>query len=462
VKLPAKFRERYGPIAPEGFFEALGRGLPKTVRVNTLKTTREEFMARAGRNGWELTSLPWLADGFAIDREDRTVPLGHSLEHFAGHLYIQEASSMVPPLVLDPRPGERVLDLAAAPGSKTTQMAAMMGNRGLLAANDSSIPRIKALTANLERTGTLNTVVLNGSGHRVGRMLEGYFDKVLLDAPCTAEGTIAKSREVIARWSENSIKKLATLQGKLLLGAWAAVKPGGTLVYSTCTFAPEENEGVLDAFLSLHPEADVEPFELPGLHAVPGVGEWQGNVYDPRVTNGRRIWPGNEAMEGFFIARLRKPPGASPGAPLRIFDDRRYQPAVDGPDAWLGERFGLPEGWDEGCVWRAKDEERWMMSPEAAAFQHLPAVRRGLRGARTVRSGFKPTTDWLQLVGKHAGRRIVETTETDARRYLGGADLPAASENGYIGLRHADITYAVGLGQADRIKNQLPTSRRLP
>lgn len=460
MKLPTKFRERYEPIAPEGFFAALESGLPKTFRVNSLKSTTIEIVEYAQSQGWQLKALPWYPEAFTIDREDRSVPLGHTLPHFTGRLYIQEASSMVPPAVLDPQPGERVLDLAAAPGSKTTQLAAMMDNQGLLVANDSSATRIKALTANLERIGTLNTVVTNVSGHRLGRLVSAYFDKVLLDAPCTAEGTIAKNPELTARWSENAVIKLSTLQGKLLLGAWEAVKPGGVLVYSTCTFAPEENEGVLSSFLKLHPEATIEPFDLPGLPAAPGITEWQGETYDAQVAGARRIWPGQAAMEGFFIAKLRKAEGSAEPT-YKMFGDRRYEDALDAPGEWLGERFGLPAGWDGELVWRAKDEERWLMTPEAAAFNYAPIVRRGLRAARTVRQGYKPTTDWMQLVGNQVTLNVVDTDAGQTQEYLAGQDLAIDAELGYVALRHEGVVYAVGLAQPGNIKNQLQVSRRI-
>jgi 16S rRNA (cytosine1407-C5)-methyltransferase len=322
VTLPDQFLSRYAPIAPEGFAAALEAGLRKTLRVNLLKTSVPEFKRRAQKNGWDLAPLGFAPTGFAIERADRSVALGHSLEHFAGHFYIQEASSMIPPQVLDPQPGETVLDLAAAPGSKTTQLSAMMQNTGIVVANDVSVPRIKALTANLERSGCLNVGVSNLSGARLGRFAAGRFDRVLVDAPCSAEGTLAKSPEAMIRWSEKSISKLATIQSKLLAAAYLALKPGGTLVYSTCTFAPEENEGVVSAFLTAHPEAVTEPFELPGLPLAPGVTEWQGTTYHSDVAASRRVWPGPERMEGFFICRIRKPAGES-AAPGRPFADRR-------------------------------------------------------------------------------------------------------------------------------------------
>ena len=461
VKLTRKFQDRYASIAPDGFFEALEQGLPKSIRVNTLKTTSSEFTSRARSHDWELTALPWYTDGFVIDREDRSQPLGHSLEHFAGHFYVQEASSMVPPLVLDPKPGERVLDMAAAPGSKTTQMAALMRNQGLLVANDSSAVRLKALSSNVERIGLLNVVVTQLSGPRLGRLLPGYFDKVLLDAPCTAEGTIAKNPELLGRWSENSIKKLSTLQLKLLLGAYYALRPGGTLVYSTCTFAPEENEGVVHEFLSLHPEAVVADFELPGLPLDDGVAEWRGVTFDPQVARTKRVWPGNLAMEGFFIAHIKKPSDVESSGEYRAYANRRYQATEETPSSWLEERFGLPPGWDDGYAWQRKDEEAWLMTPEAASFKELPAIRRGMRAARTVTEGYKPTTQFLQLFGNDMAKHIVQTDKVATKAYLQGQDLPVQQARGYVVLDHDGIVYACGLSLGDRIKNQLPVSRRI-
>lgn len=460
MTFPRAFLDRYEPIAPAGFADALAAGLGKTLRTNFLKTTPAAFERRAAANNWQLTPLGIAPGTYAIERGDRRRPLGHSLEHFAGHCYIQEASSMIPPVVLDPRPGEAVLDLAAAPGSKTTQLAAQMDNQGVLIANDVSIPRIKALAANVERSGCLNVGISNLAGVRIGRFAAGRFDKVLVDAPCTAEGTLAKSPEALDRWSEKSINKLALIQSKLLLAAWQALKPGGRLVYSTCTFAPEENEGVVHEFLTNHPEAVVEPVELPGLPLSPGLTEWRGRTFRPELARAARVWPGERRMEGFFICAIRKPdivPQAAMGNP---FADRRY--GVENPDAteWLQDRFGWP-GWNYATTAREKGAERWEMTPDLSTFDTLPLVRRGLRMARTVTGGFKPTTDWIQLVGDHLERHTFETEAEQTADYLSGLDLPVKPPRGYLALRQAGLTYACGLGQEKGIKNQLPTSRRI-
>ncbi len=461
MSLPQAFWDRYQPIAPDDFAVRLQAGLPKTIRVNTLKTSVAEFRRRAARQGWQLTQLPANPAGFIIDRRERSIPLGHSLEHLAGHCYIQQASSQLPPLALDPQPGERVLDLAAAPGSKTTQIAALMANRGVVVANDSSVRRLKSLTANLERSGIINTVVTQLSGPRLGRLVPDYFDRVLIDAPCTAEGTLAKNFELAGRWSVAGSAKLATLQSKLLAGSYHALRPGGCLVYSTCTFAPEENEAVVSAFLAHHPEAEVQPIRLPGVPARPGLTEWQGRRFDARLDQALRIWP-EGTYEGFFMVKLGKPATAGlSSAGRREYSDRRYQIGNDSPAGWLEKTYGLPATAFSDMAWRTKDADAWIMTPEAAEFNHVPAVRRGLRVARQLRGGWKPTTDWLQLAGPTISRQVVDTTDQETSRYLAGENLARSDAAGYVALRNREIIYACGLGQPDRIKNQLAVSRRI-
>ena len=200
------------------------------------------------------------------------------------------------------------------------------------------------------------------------------------------------------------------------------------------------------------------PFELPKLELAPGVTKWEGQTFDSRIADTRRVWPGEAAMEGFFIAKLRKPESASAESSDRVFTDRRYgQSVVDARD-WLSDRFGLesrPE------VWRTKDVDRWIMTPEAAAFNQLPIIRRGLRAAREVRGGFKPTTDYLQLIGKGATRSRIEINAEETRQYLAGQDLARDTDRGYFALAHDGIVFACGLGQGQNIKNQLPVSRRI-
>jgi NOL1/NOP2/sun family putative RNA methylase len=304
MRFPDKFVERYSSFIPDftAFMQAMTTPLRTCLRLNTLKAEPERILARL--KDLELQPLPWYVHGFRLTYQRS---LGNRIEHFLGLFYVQEAASMLPPLALDPQPGECILDVAAAPGSKTTQIAQMMRNTGLIVANDNNRKRIRGLTGNIDRSGTLNTVVTCQPGQVFGKFLPEYFDRILLDAPCSSEGTIRKSLAALDLWSESSIDRLARTQIGLLNAVYRALKPGGAMVYSTCTFAPEENEGVLDYFFSRTPEALSEAVVLPGLKTRPPIEAWRGQQFHPKAANAVRIMPQDNDTEGFFLCRIRKP-----------------------------------------------------------------------------------------------------------------------------------------------------------
>ena len=214
---------------------------------------------------------------------------------------------MAPPLVLGPQPGERVLDLAAAPGSKTTEMSAMMENTGIIIANDPSPTRVRGLLGNVDRAGCLNVAVCRMDGPSLGRTVAGTCDRVLVDAPCSSDGTIRKSPQALAHWSVAAIERFPSIQKRLVLAGYLALRPGGTMVYSTCTVAPEENEAVVAHLLSKQPEAEISEAELPGLAMRPGLREWGREQFPEAVGRCRRILPQDNDTEPFFVALIRRP-----------------------------------------------------------------------------------------------------------------------------------------------------------
>ncbi|MBI2043402.1 RsmB/NOP family class I SAM-dependent RNA methyltransferase [Candidatus Pacearchaeota archaeon] len=235
--------------------------------------------------------------------------LGRSLEHLLGYYYIQEIASMLPALVLNPKPNELVLDLCASPGSKTTQMASMMKNLGVLIANEIKLDRIKILASNLERCGITNTIITRKDGVTLCERLKKKdfkFDKILVDAPCSGEGTIKSSPKTLLMWNINTIKSLSKLQKKLLEAAIEILKPKGEIVYSTCTHAPEENEGVLNYVLNkFSGKIKIEKIILP-VKCTHGILGWAGGNYNKEVEKSCRIYPHITNTEGFFIAKMRK------------------------------------------------------------------------------------------------------------------------------------------------------------
>ena len=235
--------------------------------------------------------------------------LGRSMEHLLGYYYIQEIASMLPVLALKPKPGELVLDVAAAPGSKTTQIAAEMKGTGCIIANEISLPRLKILASNTERCGATNVIITRKDGIALCRRLkeQGFkFDKILVDAPCSGEGTIRSSAITLKMWNPHSIRSLSKLQKALLANAIEILKPNGSLVYSTCTHAPEENEGVVDFVIKeFGKKVNVEKINLP-VKCRPGINKWLDSSYDKTIEKSCRIYPQDNDTEGFFIAKLKR------------------------------------------------------------------------------------------------------------------------------------------------------------
>ncbi len=314
-QIPKKFQDRYIPLVddPEAFLSSLLSQPPKSFRVNALKSSAPEVKSRLESYGFSLKQMSWYPEAFISDNP----AVGGTLEHFLGHIYMQELTSMLPPLALraelergkaSPTSNGNltVLDACAAPGSKTTQLAALMHNRGTIIANDLSYERIRALRFNLEKTGVLNTIITNHDLRFLPQDFPANFDAILLDAPCSSEGMIRKNPAILVRWSESDIMSRAGLQKRLLLKAWELLSPGGALVYSTCTFAPEENEGVLDFLLS-NSDAKVQSMKIPGLRTSHGIPEWRGRTFSHDVKKFLRVWPHHNDTEGFFLAKVSKP-----------------------------------------------------------------------------------------------------------------------------------------------------------
>jgi len=300
------FIERYSKLTDFDEFKKYSLSfLRKAIRINTLKISVKECVKRIEAKGWKTTPVPWNPDGFWLEHNDRR-DVGNLWEHHLGYFYVQEAASMIPPLVLNPQPHDAVLDMAASPGSKTTQMAAMMENTGVLVANDYKADRLAALGMNVQRVGAANVVVSLMYGQRMKNV---QFDRILVDAPCSGTGTIGKSLKTIMMWNPTMVGRLSQQQSQLLENAWRLLKPGGTLVYSTCTLEPQEDEGVISAFAAAHDDATVDKIaenELPGLNRSKAVMEFNGEKYHPDVKHCLRIWPQDNYTEGFFVTRLKK------------------------------------------------------------------------------------------------------------------------------------------------------------
>jgi NOL1/NOP2/sun family putative RNA methylase len=290
------------------------------LRVNTLKVTPERFLQMAP---FELEPAGLAPETCVVSEEDR--PGAHPY-HAAGLYYLQDPSAMAVTLLLNPQPGERILDLAAAPGGKSTHIAARLAGQGVLVANEVHPKRVWALAENLERWGARNAIVLNEGPERLADHLAGHFDGVLLDAPCSGEGLFRKNPAARLEWSPALVDGCARRQDALLAQAAKLVRPGGVLVYSTCTFSPEENEGVVSHFLRDHSEFELaSTVRLPGFQ--PGHPEWAPDRGPDALRRAIRIWPHIGPGEGHFAAVLRREDGPGDADPVGTGAPARAAPS---------------------------------------------------------------------------------------------------------------------------------------
>jgi 16S rRNA (cytosine1407-C5)-methyltransferase len=306
------FVQRLRQIVPADWWETCIDSFsvfkPTAFRVNTLKATVDEVVAELTEGGFPLQRTAWFSEAFSVrlDTRDRR-RLTQSAAVREGRIYIQDQASMAAPLVLGPRPGETVLDLAAAPGGKTLQMAAMMQNTGVLSAVDSVRSRFFKLRANLNTYAATMVRTYLADGRTVGRKTPERFDRVLLDAPCSGEARFDRQDpKTWQYWSLKKIREAARKQKGLIRSAQRALRPGGRLLYCTCSFAPEENERIVHELLMERGDLmDIVPVRLPLANARPGMTSWAGESFDPRLTCAARILPTAE-MDGLFLCLLCK------------------------------------------------------------------------------------------------------------------------------------------------------------
>ena len=328
VTIKPFFEERYKILLGGRYDEFIKYSftyIRKCLRVNTLKIGFEELKERLEKQDWVLTQVPWCEEGFfveghkTLDRYD----IGNLPEHLLGYFYIQEAASMIPPVVLfqdiknqEDYSGLKVLDLCAAPGSKTSQLAQYMKNQGVLIANDVEPTRLKPLEINLQRMGVHNTLITSNAfqEHKKNPRPrnpftktnpEGYFDRILVDAPCSGTGTIRRSFKVLSMYSKGLVERLSKIQKTLIKQAFEMLKPGGIMVYSTCTQEPQEDEEVVSHLLDTFKNAELMEIKL-NINRSEAITEFEGKKYNSEVKKVLRIYPQDNDSEGFFVAKIRK------------------------------------------------------------------------------------------------------------------------------------------------------------
>jgi len=301
MNLPAEFVEKIkqlfvSPDEAQRFFDSLEKPRHYGIRVNTLKVSVDDFHDIFA----DIVPSDWCSTGFYYTGQNP--PSKNPLYH-CGLYYIQEPSAMSAAAILDVKPGDKVLDLCASPGGKSTQMAAALAGQGLLVANDANQSRIPQLVRNLEVAGVTNAVILRETPERLARHFPDYFDKILVDAPCSGEGMFRKNLDAVLAWDKNKAARLAAIQADILENAAQMLKPGGILAYSTCTFNPTENENVIWNFLERHQDFAIVPIRHTDFGVSPAN---EGLCLEHPIPHAARIWPHRQRGEGHFIALLQK------------------------------------------------------------------------------------------------------------------------------------------------------------
>lgn len=453
--IPTDFLNSMKEILPDGlsmetFLDYCARPLRRSIRVNTLKISVNDFLARVAGYGWQLTPIPWCPEGFWIERDDEEIlPLGSTAEHISGLFYIQEASSMLPVAALFSTgimPG-RVMDMAAAPGSKTTQIAARMANQGMILANEFSASRVKVLHANISRCGIVNTAITHFDGRVFGAALPEVFDAILLDAPCSGEGVIRKDPDALKNWSLESTADIAATQRELIDSAFHALRPGGTLVYSTCTLNRTENQAICQWLQTQYPDAvDVIPLTqlFPDAHraATP-----EGYLH---------VFPSLYDCEGFFVACLRKT-ASIPALPAPRFraDNFPFTP-VSKRDAQSiaaeAARVGLPVP-PHLELWQ-RDNELWLFaSATISLFGRVRFSRPGIKLAERHNKGLRWQHESIVALGDPTAPCTFTLTSEQAQEWYRGRDIYPdipPSDNEVLMLFQGQV-----IGQAKRVGSRL-------
>ncbi len=458
MQLPQEFIKRMKPLLGDewtAFLAAYDAPLRRGLRVNTAKISKKEFCTLFPLS---LTPSPFATDTFYLDAPHKA---GSDPLHHAGAYYMQEPSAASAVTVLAPKPHEKILDLCAAPGGKSTQILSALGDSGLLWSNEYVPARARILQQNLERCGARRQVVSNCDTAKLCGALTDFFDAVLVDAPCSGEGMFRKEPQALDKWSVDNIRLCAARQSEILHNASLAVRPGGRLVYSTCTFAPEENEAVIAHFLADHPEFSLVPITVP----------WGVPAYDfdrireftdvdactAALAGCRRIFP-QHGGEGHFIALLQRTADA-PANPPRAYTPPAKDANRTAARALYSECFIAPP---IGEFVTYGDTVR-LLPPELPDLTRLNILSAGVAVAEVCKNRLEPCHSAFPATSLADCRLAVSLALDDPRltAFLHGEELSLDGEKGWTAIGFENLPVGFGKCAGEKLKNRYPKGLRL-
>lgn len=463
MNIPDAFAARMKSLLGEeeytAFVASYAEPRKQGLRVNRLKLSPDALLARID---WPLSPVSWTKDGFYYPENLR--PAKHPYYH-AGLYYIQEPSAMSPASILDARPGESVLDLCAAPGGKTTQLAASMQGEGILVTNDNNPNRVKALVKNVELYGIRNAIVTNETPDKLAVAFPEYFDKILVDAPCSGEGMFRKEPDMIKSWSETAIETCCGMQRSILADAARMLRPGGRLLYSTCTFAPEENEQMIAEFLDGHPDFSVVPVHMhEGWEK--GRPEWTRDAVSyAHVSRTARLWPHRVKGEGHYVALLQKAGEVIEPAPANLATKGKKSLEKELADFYTFVKETLPswKGFEDSRFTLTMHEDRVFLSPAGLPdLKRLRLARQGWLLGTIKKKRFEPSQAFAMGLQATDVIRTVHFTadDPDVIRYVKGETLMIQAEKGWniVCVDGYPLGWAKGIGTS--LKNMYPAGWR--
>jgi NOL1/NOP2/sun family putative RNA methylase len=459
INLPMDFERRMQDMLKEAypaFVRSYEDDKYTSLRVNALKGTREKFLDIEPFGSLE--NIPWEENGFYYGNDAQP---GKDPLHEAGVYYIQEASAMAPAAYLEAKPGERILDLCAAPGGKTTQTASYMQNSGILVCNEIHPQRAKILSENVERMGIRNAFVTNETPKRLSEVFDEYFDRIIVDAPCSGEGMFRKNEEAAAEWSLDNVKLCADRQDDILDCADLMLRPGGRLVYSTCTFAPDENEGSIERFIKRHPGYEILEVKLyDGMSS--GEPRW-GETDLEALKKTIRLFPHLIKGEGHYLAVLQKS-GEVPDSYQGFLANGTQKgisiKEVKEFEEFAKETLNLKLYDDKEKRFLKFGDQLYLMMTDMPSTDKLKVLRPGLHLGTLKKNRFEPSHALALTLSKADVKRSMELGD-NARAYLNGQTLNAAEgEKGWTLMTYKGYSIGWGKLSGNIMKNHYPKGLR--